>query len=46
MAVPEKEWEKYKFAIVTMGRPQPIQEDEYIVNINDFRPHPNQSNII
>lgn len=43
LAVPEKEWEKFKFAIVMMSRPQVIQEDEYIVNLADFTPLPNQS---
>lgn len=43
MSVPEKEWEKYKFSIVIMGRPQQILEDEYIVQLSDFRPHPNQA---
>ncbi|CAG9767409.1 unnamed protein product [Ceutorhynchus assimilis] len=42
MAVPEKEFEKFKFAIVCMGRPQAISEDEYVVNLNDFRPLPTQ----
>ncbi|KAJ8938767.1 hypothetical protein NQ318_009122 [Aromia moschata] len=42
LAVPEKEWEKFKFAIVAMGRPQVIQEDEYVVNLADFR-LPNQA---
>lgn len=40
--MPEKEWEKFKFAIVVLGRPQVLQEDEYIVNLADFRPLPNQ----
>ncbi|CAH1982094.1 unnamed protein product [Acanthoscelides obtectus] len=44
LAVPEKEWEKYKFAIVSMGRPSMIQEDEYVVSLTDFRPLPNTSN--
>lgn len=43
LAVPEKEWEKFKFAIVALGRPQAIQEDEYVVNLADFKPAPNQS---
>ncbi|XP_030755284.1 ubiquitin carboxyl-terminal hydrolase 7 isoform X3 [Sitophilus oryzae] len=42
LAVPEKEWEKFKFAIVTMGRAQVITEDEYVVNLNDFRQPPTQ----
>lgn len=40
--VPEKEWEKFKFAIVAMGRSQVIPEDEYVVNLSDFRPVPSQ----
>lgn len=44
LAVPEKEWEKFKFAIVSMGRPQVIPEDEYVVNLTDFRPLPTQGN--
>lgn len=43
LAVPEKEWEKFKFAIVAMGRPQFISEDDYVINIQDFKPHPNNS---
>lgn len=43
ISIPEKEWEKYKFAIVTTGRPQYIAEAEYTVNLQDFRPHPVQS---
>lgn len=36
-----KEYEKYKFAIVTLGRAQFLPEDtEYTVNLQDFRPHP------
>ncbi|KAF7266627.1 hypothetical protein GWI33_020126 [Rhynchophorus ferrugineus] len=36
LAVPEKEWEKFKFAIVSLGRPQVIPEDEYTVSLSDF----------
>ncbi|KAJ8967839.1 hypothetical protein NQ317_016612 [Molorchus minor] len=43
LAVPEKEWEKFKFAVVAMGRPQSVDEDEYVVNLADFRPLPNQA---
>lgn len=43
ISIPEKEWEKYKFAIVSIGRPQYITEDEYIVNLQDFKLHPAQS---
>lgn len=42
LGVPEKEFEKYKFSIVAMGRQQVLQDDEYIVNLADFRPLPNQ----
>lgn len=42
LAVPDKEWEKFKFAVVVMGRPQYINDDEHIINIADFRPNPNQ----
>lgn len=42
LAVPDKEWEKFKFAVVVMGRPQYINDDEQIINIADFRPNPNQ----
>ncbi|ENN76456.1 hypothetical protein YQE_06910, partial [Dendroctonus ponderosae] len=42
LAVPEKEWEKFKFAIVSLGRAQTISEDEYVVKISDFRPSPSQ----
>lgn len=42
--VPDKEFEKYKFAIVVMGRPQYINEDqEYIVNLQDFMPQHTQT---
>ncbi|KAK9885250.1 hypothetical protein WA026_010749 [Henosepilachna vigintioctopunctata] len=43
LCVPEKEWEKYKFAIVSMGKAQFINEDEYTVNFADFRLLPNQT---
>ncbi|KAH6943427.1 hypothetical protein HPB50_021659 [Hyalomma asiaticum] len=34
--VPDKEFEKYKFAIVVMGRAQFIEDNEYVVNLSDF----------
>ncbi|GAB6025849.1 Ubiquitin carboxyl-terminal hydrolase 7 [Chamberlinius hualienensis] len=38
--VPDKEFEKFKFAIIMMGRAQFIQdESDYVVNIDDFLPH-------
>lgn len=43
LAVPEKEWEKFKFAIITMGRPQFISEDNQCVDITDFKLPPNQT---
>ncbi|XP_056143329.1 ubiquitin carboxyl-terminal hydrolase 7-like [Lampris incognitus] len=38
--IQEKEFEKFKFAIVMMGRHQYITEDEYEVNLKDFEPQP------
>lgn len=41
LEIPEKEFERYKFTIVIMGRPQVIGEDsDYHVNLPDFLPHP------
>ncbi|XP_054155064.1 ubiquitin carboxyl-terminal hydrolase 7-like [Oppia nitens] len=38
--IPEKEFEKYKFALVTAGRIQYINEDnEYVINKEDFHVH-------
>jgi len=42
--VPDKEFEKYKFAIVLMGRQTYLPEDkEYIIDINDFHVHHGQA---
>ncbi|XP_013909106.1 PREDICTED: ubiquitin carboxyl-terminal hydrolase 7-like [Thamnophis sirtalis] len=38
--IQEKEFEKFKFAIVMMGRHQYLNEDEYEVNLKDFEPQP------
>ncbi|XP_049818632.1 ubiquitin carboxyl-terminal hydrolase 7 isoform X1 [Aethina tumida] len=46
LSVPEKEWEKFKFAIISMGRPQVIQDDDYVVSLADFRPGSNQGKLI
>lgn len=43
LAVPEKEWEKFKFAIISLGRPQFITEDDFVINLSEFKPHPNNS---
>ncbi|MGH0176027.1 UNVERIFIED_CONTAM: hypothetical protein FKN15_077578 [Acipenser sinensis] len=40
LEIQEKEFEKFKFAIVMMGRHQYINEDEYEVNLKDFEPQP------
>ncbi|MGH0151493.1 UNVERIFIED_CONTAM: hypothetical protein FKN15_034980 [Acipenser sinensis] len=40
LEIQEKEFEKFKFAIVMMGRHQYINEDEYEVNVKDFEPQP------
>ncbi|XP_054712852.1 ubiquitin carboxyl-terminal hydrolase 7-like isoform X1 [Uloborus diversus] len=40
LEVPDKEFERYKFAIVVMGRPQIVADDsDYHVNLSDFLPH-------
>uniref|UniRef100_A0A672L963 Ubiquitin carboxyl-terminal hydrolase 7 n=1 Tax=Sinocyclocheilus grahami TaxID=75366 RepID=A0A672L963_SINGR len=38
--IQEKEFEKFKFAIVMMGRHQYINEEDYEVNLKDFEPQP------
>ncbi|CAG9786247.1 unnamed protein product [Diatraea saccharalis] len=38
--IPDKEWEKYNFAVVTNGRPNYISEGA-VINIYDFRPTSN-----
>lgn len=43
LTIPEKEWEKFKFAIVVVGRAEYIHEDKYTINLNDFKPSANQS---
>ncbi|XP_044734467.1 ubiquitin carboxyl-terminal hydrolase 7-like [Chrysoperla carnea] len=43
LAIPDKEWEKFKFALVILGRPQFITDDDYIINIQDLKVHPNQA---
>uniref|UniRef100_A0A8C7JUQ7 Ubiquitin carboxyl-terminal hydrolase 7 n=1 Tax=Oncorhynchus kisutch TaxID=8019 RepID=A0A8C7JUQ7_ONCKI len=40
LEIQEKEFEKFKFAIVMMGRHQYLTEDEYEVNLKDFQPQP------
>ena len=43
LEAPEKEFEKFKFALVIMGRQTYLPEDsEYVVNLSDFMPHPVQ----
>ncbi|XP_060521700.1 ubiquitin carboxyl-terminal hydrolase 7 isoform X3 [Cylas formicarius] len=43
MAVPDKEWEKFKFTIVSsVNRPHLTLENDYIVSLSNFRPVPNQ----
>lgn len=42
LAVPDKEWEKFKFAVVAFGRPQYINEDDCVTNLADFKPSPSQ----
>ncbi|XP_035215475.1 ubiquitin carboxyl-terminal hydrolase 7-like [Stegodyphus dumicola] len=40
LEVPDKEFERYKFALVVMGRPQIIEDKDYHINLPDFLPHP------
>lgn len=41
--IPDKEFEKYKFAIILMGRPQYIgEESDYSVSLQDFLSQPPQ----
>ncbi|KAJ4444389.1 hypothetical protein ANN_06181 [Periplaneta americana] len=43
LGIQEKEFEKFKFALVLMGRPQFINEEsEYFMNLQEFKNHPNQ----
>ncbi|XP_016915800.1 ubiquitin carboxyl-terminal hydrolase 7 isoform X1 [Apis cerana] len=43
LGVQEKEFEKFKFAVVTMGKPHFIMDSpEYCMDLADFRIHPNQ----
>ncbi|XP_022916946.1 ubiquitin carboxyl-terminal hydrolase 7 isoform X1 [Onthophagus taurus] len=37
LALPEKDFEKIKFAIITMNQPQFIRDDEYVVNLSEFK---------
>ncbi|KAM9305557.1 ubiquitin carboxyl-terminal hydrolase 7 [Gastrophryne carolinensis] len=40
LEIQEKEFEKFKFAIVMMGRHQYIKEEDYEVSLKDFEPQP------
>ncbi|XP_075231893.1 ubiquitin-specific protease 7 isoform X4 [Lycorma delicatula] len=40
LGIQEKEFEKFKFAIVTMGRAQFINENEYQISLQDFKIQP------
>ncbi|XP_071522080.1 ubiquitin carboxyl-terminal hydrolase 7 isoform X1 [Panulirus ornatus] len=42
--VPDKEFEKYRFAIVMMGRPTFFTDDD-VVNLQDFKPHTNPTSV-
>ncbi|XP_054282413.1 ubiquitin carboxyl-terminal hydrolase 7-like isoform X2 [Macrosteles quadrilineatus] len=44
LGIQDKEFEKFKFAIVSLGRPQFINDDHesFCINLQDFRPHYNQ----
>lgn len=36
--LPEKEFEKFKFAVISMNRPSFFSDDEALINLNEFRP--------
>jgi len=38
--IPDKEFEKFRFAIIVMGRAQFIEDGTYCVNVQDFKPPP------
>ncbi|KAL7638741.1 UNVERIFIED_CONTAM: hypothetical protein RMT77_010274 [Armadillidium vulgare] len=42
--VPDKEYEKYRFAIILMGKAN-FLTDEDIVNLNEFKPHSGQNSL-
>jgi len=42
LGVSDKEWEKYKFALISMGRADYINDDG-VINLADFKPSPNQT---
>jgi len=43
LGIQEKEFEKFKFALVILGRPQFINEEsEFFMNLQEFRNHQNQ----
>lgn len=42
LGVSDKEWEKYKFALISMGRADYISDD-CVINLADFKPSPNQT---
>lgn len=45
LGIQDKEFEKFKFAIISLGRPTFIGDDHegYSINLQDFRPHFSQS---
>ncbi|GIY89443.1 ubiquitin carboxyl-terminal hydrolase 7 [Caerostris extrusa] len=47
LEVPDKEFERYKFAIIVMGRQQSINEEiDYYINLPDFLPHAQTGNAV
>ncbi|KAG8317461.1 positive regulation of DNA demethylation [Homalodisca vitripennis] len=47
LGIQDKEFEKFKFAIISLGRAQFINEENegYSINLQDFRPHYGQGSI-
>ncbi|CAG0888119.1 unnamed protein product [Darwinula stevensoni] len=39
LEVPDKEFEKWKFALVVMGRATYIDNEDFVVDLKEFRPH-------
>lgn len=45
LSVPEKEWEKYKFAVIATGQVDYLTEEYTNISLNDFKPQTNQPSV-
>lgn len=45
LSVPEKEWEKYKFAVIANGHVDYLTEEYTNISLNDFKPQANQPSV-